>query len=292
MGAILVYGITYSVKKEEARHIPPPKSELVVYTDIPTNVSAVLAAAYEQEYHVKINMLPLTEEQMAARLSKDIQDGDVVITSANNLQIGEHHNVFKPFVSEQGDLVQPNFKQPDGYWVGLWYDPVVFVIRDPYYKGDGKQFNTWQSLRTPGNWGMVMPDFAASQSAANILYSFVEVYGEEGSLKGFVDMKPHVIQYAKFLSTSVRLAALGETDIAIGNYSDAKQFANKHYPIAIVFPQDGTPYYLTGVALLNKTKHVEESQQFITWLLSVQGANTLLKNDFFMYLLIQRCRRC
>ena len=99
MGAILVYGITYSVKKEEARQIPPPKSELVVYTDIPTNVSAVLAAAYEQEYHVKINMLPLTEEQMAARLSKDIQDGDVVITSANNLQIGEHHNVFKPFVS-------------------------------------------------------------------------------------------------------------------------------------------------------------------------------------------------
>ena len=82
----------------------------------------------------------------------------------------------------------------------------------------------------------------------------VEYRGEPEALNYLYSLKPHIIQHAKFLSTPVRLTALGESNIGIGNLSDAAQYTRHGYPIKVIYPTDGTSYYVTGAAVLKKFK--------------------------------------
>lgn len=281
--AVFAAGTYFEKNKQKERTAIPIKAELTIYSDLPNNVTAVLAQQYEMLYHVRLNFQPLTEEQMATRMTLPLADqkGDLVITSRDNLDIGVKYNQLKPVLTEGADEVSDRFKNPDALWVGLWYDPVVFAQSEAFYDRMGRYVTAWQSLILPGEWNVVMTDFVASRSAANILYSFVERYGEEQGLEYFVELKPHVSQYAKFLSTPIRLAALGETDLGIGNYSDGQQYAMHKYPVKIIFPADGTPYYLTGVGMLKSVKNEEEATRLVKWLLSKQVSQLLTDNSFY-----------
>ena len=63
-----------------------------------------------------------------------------------------------------------------------------------------------------------MTDFVASQNAANLLYNMVEYKGETEALEYLYSLKPHVVQHAKFLSTPVRLTALGRQTLGLVTY--------------------------------------------------------------------------
>lgn len=281
--SILSIGAYIENSRQQERTAIPIRAELTMYSDLPNTLTKLLTQQYELLYHVRVHVLPLTEEQMAVRmtLSEADRTGDIVLTSRDSLHIGEKYGQFIPVLSEGIDEISNRFKQPDGLWVGTWYDPVVFVQNSQFYNGEGRYINTWHSLAMPGDWTVVMTDFVAARGAANILYGFVETRGEVEGLQYFMELKPHVVQYAKFLTTPVRLAALGETDIGIGNYSDAHQYEEHKYPLKVIFPLDGTPYYLTGTAVLKSTKNKEESERFIKWLLSKQTAQFLQSNDMY-----------
>ena len=105
------------------------EKSITVYTDLPNNLTTLLADRYLEEKNVKVNIMPLTEEQMEQRVSSKLADssGDVVITSEDNLVIGASKDKFAPIVNERIDEVLDRLKDSNGYWVGLWYDPIVFV---------------------------------------------------------------------------------------------------------------------------------------------------------------------
>lgn len=279
---LFIGGSIYVKEVQTEQTAQPLQGELIVYSDLPNNITSVLAESYQKDRHVKVTMLPLTEDQMEKRLSSKHADqsGDLVITSQDNLEAGVRLQQFTPVISESIDEISDRFKNTDNYWVGLWYDPVIFAQSNDFYKGEGKNIGTWETLAKPGDWKVIMTDFVASHSAANILYNFVEAKGVDKTMAYFVALKSHIVQHAKFLSTPVRLASLGETDIGIGNYSDGNQYVLHNYPVKIIFPKDGTPYTLMGVGVLKSTKNKDLSRDFVKWLLLKETAQTLIDNNF------------
>ena len=279
---MLGYGIYFYREEQLEKAKVPVRGEITVYTDLPNNLTTLLADKYLVEKNVKVTIMPLTEEQMEQRVSSKLADtsGDVVITSEDNLVIGASQDKFVPIVNERIDEVLDRLKDSNGYWVGLWYDPIVFVQNGTFCKGSGQHITTWDTLQKPGTWRIVMTDFVASQNAANLLYNMVEYKGEPDALAYLLALKPHVIQHAKFLSTPIRLTALGESDIGIGNLSDAQQYIRHSYPVKMIYPSDGTSFYLTGAAIQKDSKHKNESIEFITWLLSNDTAKYMMENNF------------
>lgn len=284
--AVTLLGVGLYIKNSQQKTNTPAapiRTELTVYSELPTNLTTLLAQQYESQYHVRVVILPITEEQMATRLHQPMQEqrGDIVLAGRQNLKVGARLQQFKPAWSEGVDEVSDRFKHPEGLWVGLWYDPVIFAQNENFFNRFGKFVTTWRSLALPGSWQVIMTDFVASRSAANILYSFVEVQGEQDGLQYFINLKPHIAQYTKFLSTPIRIAALGETDIGVGNFSDGMQYVQHHYPVKILYPADGTPYYLYGAAMLAHTNKEVEAKKFIAWLTSKQVAELLQENEFY-----------
>ena len=102
-------------------------------------MTTLLAQQYEMQYHVRLTMLPITEEQMATRMTLPASDqkGDLVITTRDNLDIGVKYNQLKPVLTEGVDEISDRFKNNDALWVGIWYDPVVFAQSDAFYNRMG-----------------------------------------------------------------------------------------------------------------------------------------------------------
>lgn len=280
--AMLGYGIFFYHEEQLEKAKAPVRGEITVYTDLPNNLTTLLADKYLADENVKVTIMPLTEEQMTQRMTSNLADtsGDVILTSEDNLVMGARNDKFVPIVNERIDEVLDRLKDSNGFWVGLWLDPVVFVQNDTFYNGMGRYITTWDTLQKPGDWRVIMTDFVASQNAANLLYNMVEYKGEPETLAYLLALKSHVMQHSKFLSTPVRLTALGESDIGIGNLSDAQQYIRHSYPVKVIYPGDGTSYYVTGAAVQKQSKHKNESVEFITWLLSADTAKYLMDNNF------------
>ena len=280
--AMLGFGAWYSYEQLHAEPEIPVKATLTVYTDLPNNVTSFLADEYLNEAQVRINVMPLTGEQMAKRLDSNYLDqrGDIVLTSKDNLMLGAKSDHLLGMYSERMDLIAPTFKDSEGRWVGLWYDPVVFTQNTSYYNRLGQFITTWGTLAKEGPWTVVMTDFMTSESAANILHSFVEIHGEAATVAYMKSLGTHVTQYAKYLDTPIRLASLNEANIGIGNYSDGSFYVRQGYPVKVIFPLDGTPYYLTGAGILKSSNQYAESVQFINWLLSAKTAQEMQKAGY------------
>lgn len=330
VSGVFYYSHIIEEQKNAARRAIPIRAELTMYSDLPQNVTAILAKAYEDKYHVRINRLPLTEEQMAEKVtfpykasvsakgteesakaaknaelkgeeekktkgvspsisgSSTTQKGDemegvdLLLTSQDNLALAARQGYLRPYVTEGVDLVADQFKDIDSLWVGLWYDPVVFVYNEKFFLRQGREIQTWQKLIEPNQgFGLVMTDFVAARGAANIFYNFVEGYGVDEAISMFSKLKPYVVQYAKFLATPVRLVAVGSADMAIANYSDAAQSIADKYPIKIAFPRDGSPYYLMGIGIIKDTKKETEVNHFIDWLMSKEAKEVLDKEKIY-----------
>ena len=92
---------------------------------------------------------------------------------------------------------------------------------------------------------------------------------------------PHVVQYAKYLSTPVRMAGMGEVDIAVAVQSEILRYIEDGYPLKIIQPVEGTAYMLTGTGILLDAPHGEQAKKFADWLLTDEAMLVLQTNKFY-----------
>ena len=74
--------------------------------------------------------------------------------------------------------------------------------------------------------------------------------------------------------------ALGEASVGIMYGDDALTVADQGYPIEVVYPQDGTGYEVTGMAILKGApeKEMENAKAFIDWFISVRGQEMYIES--------------
>ena len=165
---MLTYGMNIYHQEQIEQAKEPVRGEITVYTDLPNNLTTMLAERYEAEQNVKVTIMPLTEDQMAQRSASTVADtsGDLVLTSEDNLVVGANTGKYAPIVNERIDEVRDTFKDPNGYWVGLWYDPIVFAVNQDYLKKSGQVPSKWSDLAQDGKLRLAITDFLAADAAA------------------------------------------------------------------------------------------------------------------------------
>lgn len=273
-----VYLSSYAGKADQEN-----KLSISVYTDLPVEEIEILARAFEEDQKVKINIIPLSHENLADRLKseKTVAGCDVVITDSQVLGQLKKEQLLLSYASEITDIVPQRFQDEDNTWTGVWYDPVVFAANQDFLKTLPQPPMRWADLAQKNKWRLVITDFLAADASANLFYSMIAVNGEQQTMEYFRLLHPNIVQYAKFLATPVRMAALGEADIAIATYSEAMRYINNKFPINIIYPEEGTSYLLTGAAVLKNTPHIGEAKQFVDWLLQDHAQLVLKQNGYY-----------
>lgn len=275
-------GSTFLSGYADKQH-PESIKNITVYTTLPVEQAAVLAQEYEKAAKIRISVVPLAENDLRTRirLEQNSPRADVILASRDLLEIIKQENALVAHTSEQTDIVPERFKEEHGLWTGVWYDPMVFAANTDYIKGLSHLPTTWADLAKEEQLRIGITDFLAADAAANLLYTFVSANGETKTLDLLRQLHPKVVQYAKFLSTPVRMAGMGEVDIAVAVQSETIRYVKDGFPINIIYPEDGTAYFLTGAAIVTGTNHTAEAKQFIDWLLQDTAQAVLQQNKFF-----------
>lgn len=280
---LIISGTTF-LAGYAGKETPENKKNINVYTTLPLEQVTILAQEYEKAAGVKVTLIPLAPADLLlkARLESGTpRAADLFLTSQPVLEIAKKGKMLAAYTSETVDLIPERFADEDGFWVGTWYDPIVFAANKDFLKEQPKPPSQWADLAKPNNYRLVITDFLAADASANLLYSLVAVNGENQTLSYLAKIHPKIVQYSKFLVTPPRMAGLGEADIAIAVNSESMRYVKDGFPLQIIYPEDGTAYILSGVGLAAEAPHAAEAKLFIDWLIQDPAQEVLQKNRFY-----------
>ena len=284
---IVVGGSAYMANQgDDVSH--RPLREISVYTTLPAEHAAVLATAYEKEHDVRINFIPLASGEILSRLADTVSSSDsnsaaMILADKNTLKQAAAKGYLQPYISENGDQVAQEFRQQDGYWVGVWYDPIVFCLNRDYLNTLSSIPDTWTELARMPKVRIGVTDFLAADASSNLLFNMVAQFGDVQTYTIWRQIHPKVVQYARYLSNPVRQAGMGEVDAAIAVESEAIRYLQEGYPLKIVYPADGTAAMVTGTALLKNSKEADLAlaKEFADWLLEDEVQQIQQENGFY-----------
>ncbi|WP_425060930.1 hypothetical protein SCACP_16910 [Sporomusa carbonis] len=256
---------------------------ITIYTTLPVEQVAVLAQEYEKAAKVRVNIAPFSEKELFNRLIEESAKpkADLILANRKTLKQARNSALLVPYQSEYTDIIPSRFQDTDGYWTGVWYDPIIFAANQDYLKTTAKKPSKWSDLLLDPKIKLSITDFPAADAAANLLYTLVAANGEEQTMNFLKKLHPHIVQYAKFLVTPARMASMGEVDIAVAVHSETMRYARDGFPVQIIYPEDGTAYLLTGVGLVRGASHSANAKHFIDWLTQDDVFSVMAQNKFY-----------
>lgn len=266
-----------------------PMHEITAYTTFPAEIAAVLSEEYEKEYHIRVNFIQLSPEQILKRLDEDVHEetagkADLILADRETLDRAAAAGYLVPYISEKNDQIVDSFRHPHRYWTGVWYDPVVFAVNQDYLRTHIDLPNSWQMLAQQRDIRIGTTDFMAADASSNLLYSMIAEYGDQRAFEIWRRIQPKIIQYSKYLHTPVRQAGMGEVDLSVAVLSETLRYVHDEYPIRILYPMDGTSavIYGSGIVFYAPERDVHTAEDFTDWLLTDEAQLALAQHRIYL----------
>lgn len=120
---------------------------------------------------------------------------------------------------------------------------------------------------------IAMPDPKSSGTGYFFYKNWVNLWGEEAALE-FVDrLYPNIKQFTESGSGPIKLLKQGEVAIGLGMSFQAVTEKNDGQPFEIIFPDTGSPYSLTGAAIVAGHENLEGVDEVFDFII----------NEFIVY---------
>lgn len=120
---------------------------------------------------------------------------------------------------------------------------------------------------------VAMPDPKSSGTGYFFFKSWVNSMGQENALNYVDELYKNIKQFTESGNGPTKMLKQGEIAIGLGMTFQAMQEINRGLPLSIIFPETGSPYSLSGTAMIKgreQDPNVAEVYEFLV-------------NDFFLY---------
>ena len=110
----------------------------------------------------------------------------------------------------------------------------------------------YEDLLKPEYAGLIaMPDPKSSGTGFFFYQNWVNIWGEEKTLEFVDQLYPNIKQFTESGSGPIKLLKQGEIAIGLGMTYQAVTESNGGMPFEVIFPETGSPYSLTGAAIID-----------------------------------------
>lgn len=254
---------------------------LCLYSELDNKFTAALVQSFNNDNKEKLQVSFISELKPGAPLP------DVVLTERRTLYGFKEQRRLARAELADGARLPAKLRDEDGQWFGLFYDPVVFLVNQQFAREIGQRsLRGWNDLENHGRLRLAMENLSDSGSTQGFLGALADGMGETGSLNYLWNINRFVGQYAKFPFTPVRLAAVGDADVAITRQSYVFKYLESKFPAYVVQPQEGTPVNLYGMAMLNSSERKQEALLFMEWLLRSEKLQAVAQAENTGYMFI------
>ncbi|CAM3564630.1 extracellular solute-binding protein [Erysipelothrix urinaevulpis] len=139
------------------------------------------------------------------------------------------------------------------------------------------------NIKTPKNYSdllkpelknlIAMSDPKSSGTGYFFMKNRMNVLGEQNGFSYFDNLSENVKQFTESGSGPIKLLNQGEVAVGLGLTFQAMNEINKGKPFEIIFPPEGSPYSLTGTAMIKGRENNQNVQKIFDFII----------NDFIIY---------
>jgi iron(III) transport system substrate-binding protein len=258
---------------------------LNAYSIWPENWARPMFEEFEKATGIKVNFVRFSSGEALARVIAEKNNPRVDVLFGGPVETfaaGVSEGVFESYKPPSYAKLPPRFRHPDGQWVAIADDPLVFMTNDKFLKEHNlKAPASWNDLLNPAYKDMLqMADARTSGTAVTRIFSVLEVNGRDEN-KAFAYMKklrPNVQLYTKSGGGGTLPVGLGQAGGGIFFIVDALDTKAKGYDVTISFPAEGIGTAAEGIALIKGAKNPELGKKLIDWASSPAMQNLFAKH--------------
>lgn len=267
--------VTEQVEVEREVQVTPTKigGELTLYACLfePDRLQ-VIFETFKRETGVSTTCLDMSSGEALQRIRAEDgnPEGDVLFgtTNLSHVNLAEE-GLLMPYKGDGWQqLPEGSVKDPDGNWTGFYYGVIGFGCNPDRLEQIGAECPTsWDDLLDPVYEGeIVIASPAASGTSYTVLSGLAQLKGEDEAFAWYQDFANNVAQFTESGSAPGRMAARGEFAIGISFAHDLQVQQQAGLPVEINFPQEGTPFEIGGVSILEGAENVPAAQAWVDYL--------------------------
>jgi iron(III) transport system substrate-binding protein len=239
---------------------------------------------FEKATGIHVNFLRFSSGEALARIiaEKNNPRVDVLFGGPVETHIaGIKEGIFEIYKPATFGVLSARFKDPEGNWIGIADDPLVFMTNNKFLKENNlKPPASWEDLLHPAYKGMIqMADARTSGTAVTRIFSILEVFGRDEN-KAFEYMKKlrrNVQVYTKSGGGGTIPVGLGQAGGGIFFIVDALKTKQEGYDVVISFPKEGIGTSVEAIALIKGAKNPALGKKLIDWSTSAAMQNLYAK---------------
>ena len=272
MRRLVMLGLAILVVTWTAPAAAPAAETLNAYSIWPENWARPMFEEFEKATGVKVNFVRFSSGEALARVIAeknnprvDVLFGGPVETFAAGIKEG----IFEPYKPPTFGVLPARFKHPEGQWVAIADDPLVFMSNNKFLKENNlKPPASWEDLLHPAYKNMLqMADARTSGTAVTRIFSILEVNSrDETKAFDYLKKKRRNVQlYTKSGGGGTLPVGLGQAGAGIFFIVDALDTKAKGYDVSVSFPKEGIGTAAEAIALIKGAKNPALGKKLIDW---------------------------
>lgn len=258
---------------------------LNAYSIWPENWARPMFEEFEKATGIHVNFVRFSSGEALVRVIAEKNNPQVDVLFGGPVEThsaGIKEGVFEPYKPPSYDVLENRFKDPQGYWVGIADDPLVFMSNKKFLAEKGlNPPASWNDLLDPAYKEMIqMADARTSGTAVTRVFSILEVFGrdEEKAFDYMKKLRANVQVYTKSGGGGTIPVGLGQAGAGIFFIVDALKTQQEGYDVAVSFPKEGIGTSTEAIALIKGAQNPEAAKKLIDW-----AASPAMQNLFAKY---------
>lgn len=259
---------------------------LVVYSSVDEENAAKILAAFTEDTGIQVQMVFLSSGPALSRIEAESNrpQADVWFGApSENHIVAKDRGLTQPYQPADLDAIPDQFKDPEGYWHGIYTNPLALGVRTDILEGRGAPIPTsWEDLTDPAYRGLIqMPSPQSSGTGYAVLLTLRELLGEEQAFEYLEALNPNVQTYTQSGTAPSGALGVGETPIALQFTPGFLRLVDEGFPVRVVFPSEGVGYEVAALSILEGARNLDAAQALVDWILSPAGQEQLVANKTY-----------
>lgn len=269
-----------------------PKAEdartITIYAVLPEENLQEISWEFEKATGIKVLYVPLAQQDVLSRIraEKALPQADVWLgAGVEYLVQAKKEGLLQQHRTERVSEIPAKWRDPDGYWQGLYMDVPVFVTnKDLFARGQMDLPHNWQDLLKPQyKYKISLADPGVSNATFSMFAAIQQQLGQEEAFAYFAKLQQNIQHYPKEASVPGRMVSLGEMTVGILGANDAFKYIRQGFPLIVTFAEEDMGYYLFGAGLIAGAPHSAEARIFMDWLAAKEGQGCVIASGLYYY---------
>lgn len=277
-------------QKAEEKKAPADAKELTMYMGVVEQSAKVVAAEFEKDTGIKVKFVRMSGGETLSRIRAEKNNPQASVWyggSADSFIMAKKEGLLEAYKSPVAEKIKPEFKDPDGFWTGIYQGYLGFILDGRWFAEHKAQPpKSWDDLLKPEFKGQIVMGNPGSASTGYVVVSAtVQRLGEEKGMEYLTKLDKQIKQYTKAGAAPASSAALGECAIGITYlHNGIRLMKEGNTNVKLSLPEEGTAYELGAVAMLKNAPQKAAAQKFIDWCLSKKAQELGQKNKSYQFL--------